>query len=92
MIKFLKFSFTIINLSYIKVIDIQPDKYNIYLSDNQIKGFNFFKIGDLSSKSSKIEISKYTHLSDYNKMTNWIENLDNHHTFFTHLDILNDKF
>ena len=77
MIRFLKFSFTIINLSHIKQIDIQPNKYDIYLSDNKLKGsYNFLKIGDLSSKSSKIEISNITHPYDYIKMTNWIEKLD----------------
>ena len=78
MIKFLKFSFTIINLSYVKQIDIQPNKYDIHLNDNKIKGsYNFLKIGDLSSKSSKIEISNITHPYDYAKMTNWIEKIDN---------------
>ena len=75
--KFLKFSFTIINLSYIKQIDIQPNKYDIYLNDNKLKGsYNFLKIGDLSSKSSKIEISNITHPDDYIKMNNWIQKLD----------------
>ena len=74
---FLKFSFTIINLSYIKQIDILPNKYNIYLSDNEFKGsYNILKLGDLSSKSSKIEIAKNTHPNDYIKMTNWIDKLD----------------
>jgi len=78
MIKFLKFSFTIINSIYIKQIDIHTDKYDIYLNDNKIKGsYNMFKLGDLSSKSSKIEISNITHPYDYKKMTNWIEKLDN---------------
>jgi hypothetical protein len=77
MIKFLKFSFTIINTIYIKQIDIQPNKYDIYLNDNKIKGsYNMFKLGDLISKSSKIEISNETHPNDYTKMTKWIENLD----------------
>jgi hypothetical protein len=77
MVKFLKFSFTIINLSSIKQIDIQPNKYDIYLNDNELKGsYNLLKIASLNSKSSKIEISKNTHLYDYNKMTDWIENLD----------------
>jgi len=77
MIKFLKLSFTIINLSSIKQIDIQPNKYDIYLNDNNIKGnYNFLKLGDLSSKSSKIEISKLTHPADYNKMTHWIEKIE----------------
>jgi len=77
MVKFLKFSFTIINLSSIKQIDIQPNKYEIYLNDNELKGsYNLLKIASLNSKSSKIEISKNTHLYDYNKMTAWIENLD----------------
>jgi hypothetical protein len=77
MVKFLKFSFTIINLSYIKQIDIQPNKYDIYLNDNELKGsYNLMRVGDLFSKSSKIVISKNTHPYDYNKMTNWIKKLD----------------
>jgi len=44
MIKFLKFSFTIINLSHIKHIDIQPNKYDIHLSDNKLKGYNFLHL------------------------------------------------
>lgn len=77
MVKFLKFSFTIINLSSIKQIDIQPDRYDVYLNDNEIKGsYNLMRVGDLFSKSSKIVISKNTHPYDYNKMNNWIKKLD----------------
>ena len=77
MSKFLKFSFTIINLSSIKQIDIQPDKYYVYLNDNEIKGsYNLMRVGELFSKSSKIEISKNTHPSDYIKMKNWINKLE----------------
>jgi hypothetical protein len=77
MTKFLKFSFTIINLLSIKQIDIQSDRYDVYLNDNEIKGsYNLMRVGDLFSKSSKIVISKNTHPYDYNKMTSWIENLD----------------
>ena len=77
MVKFLKFSFTIINLLSIKQIDIQSDRYDIYLNDNEIKGsYNLMRVGDLFSKSSKIVISKNTHPYDYNKMNNWIKNLD----------------
>lgn len=77
MIKFLKFSFTIINLSYVKHIDIQPDKYNIHLSDNMFKGeYNIIKLGYLQSSSTKIEISKVKHPNDYNKMSEWIDNLE----------------
>ena len=77
MVKFLKFSFTIINLLSIKQIDIQPNRYDIYLNDNEIKGsYNLMRVGDLFSKSSKIVISKNTHPYDYNKMTDWIKKLD----------------
>jgi len=77
MIKFLKFSFIIINTIYIKQIDIQPNKYDIYLNDNKITdSYNILKFDVLSSKSSKIEISNITHPYDYNKMTNWIKKLD----------------
>ena len=63
-VKFLKFSFTIINVIHITKIDIQPNKYEIYL-----------KFIDLFENHSKIEISNITHPYDYSKMTNWIENL-----------------
>ena len=77
MIRFIKFSFTIINLSSIKYIDIQPNKYNIYLNDNELKtSYNLLKITDIYSKSNKIEISKNNHPYDYNKMSDWINNLD----------------
>ena len=73
---FLKFSFIIINLSHIKHIDIHPDKYDIHLSDNKLKGYFFLKNGYLFSKSNEIEISKITHPYDYIKMTNFIEKLN----------------
>jgi len=77
MTMFLKLSFIIINISCIKQIDIQPNKYYIYLNDNEFKGsYNILKLGDLSSKSTKIEISKNTYPDDYMKMTNWIDKLD----------------
>jgi hypothetical protein len=84
--KFLKFSFTIINLSSIKQIDIQSNKYDIYLNDNIIKGnLNIFRLGGLYSKSTKIQISNITHPYDYDKMTNWIKNLDNQDYIITNL-------
>jgi len=47
------------------------------LNDNEFKGsYNILKLGDLSSKSTKIEISKNTYPDDYMKMTNWIDKLD----------------
>jgi hypothetical protein len=47
------------------------------LNDNKIKGsYDIFKLGNLSSKNTEIEISNITHPDDYNKMTNWIENLN----------------
>lgn len=76
--KFLKFSFTIINLSYIKYVDIQNEKYDIYLSDNNLKGsynYNFLKMGDITSQGSKIIISQRTHPDDYNVMKTWIDSL-----------------
>ena len=74
---FLKLSFTIINLSYIKHIDISPNKYNIYLDDIELKGsYNFLKLGELTTKNTKIEIDKKIHPNDYIKMTNWIDKLD----------------
>lgn len=81
MIKFLKLSFTIINLSYVKHIDIKTDKYDIYLGDNNFVGsYNFIKIGELYSKGSKIEVSKMKYPYDYEKITNWMSDLDNENT------------
>lgn len=51
------------------------DKYNIYLNDNIIKGsYGVLRIGELYSKSSKIEICKNSHPNDYYIMKKWIEN------------------
>ena len=76
MIKFIKFSFTVINVFYIKQIDIQPSKFIVHLNDNKIKGnYNILKFGDVSSQNSKIEICNKTHPNDYMKMSHWIENL-----------------
>jgi len=74
MVNFLKFSFMIINILYIKQIEIEKEKYIIHINDNNIKGsYNIFNIGELNSENSKIVISKRTHPNDYNIMKKWID-------------------
>ena len=80
MVRFLKFSFTIINISHIKQIVIQNDKYSVHLSDIHLQGsYNLLRIGNLHSDNSKIDIIKKTHPIDYDIMTNWINNNNNDH-------------
>lgn len=74
MVNFLKFSFMIINILYIKQIEIEKEKYIIHINDNNIKGsYNIFNIGELNSENSKIVISKKTHPNDYNIIKKWID-------------------
>jgi hypothetical protein len=64
----------IINILYIKQIEIEKEKYIIHINDNNIKGsYNIFNIGELNSENSKIVISKRTHPNDYNIMKKWID-------------------
>jgi hypothetical protein len=80
MVKFLKFSFIIINISHIKQIVIQNDKYSVHLSDINLQGsYNLFKVGNLQSDNSKIDIIKKIHPFDYDIMTNWINNNNDDH-------------
>lgn len=82
MVHFLKFSFTIINISYIKQIVIQNDHYSVHLSDTKLQGsYNLFKVGKLQSDNSKIDISKKTHPIDNDIMTNWITDINNDHNY-----------
>jgi hypothetical protein len=64
----------IINILYIKQIEIEKEKYIIHINDNNIKGsYNIFNIGELNSENSKIVISKKTHPNDYNIIKKWID-------------------
>ena len=77
MLRFLKFSFTIINLSHIKHIDIQPNKYYIHIVSNKFDGSNWsspvFGFGTVSSHNSEIEVCENEHSSDYKKISDWID-------------------
>jgi hypothetical protein len=69
MSKFIKLTNLIININYIQVIVIKPNKYYINIVSNKFDGSGWslpgFGIGTISSYNSEIEICETKHSSDY---------------------------
>lgn len=75
MSKFLKLTNIIINKNVIQSIDINKDKFIIHLMTNKTNGVLIFAIGGLSySYNTKVEVCKTKNLSDYETVTDWIDN------------------
>jgi hypothetical protein len=73
--KFLKFTNIIINKNVIQSIDINKDKFLIHLTTNKTNGVLIFAIGGFSySYNTKVEVCKTKNLSDYETVTDWIDN------------------
>lgn len=69
MVSFLKLATVVINLSSIKFIDIK--------NDNNLDGYyNMFKIGNIISKGTQIDINKNNEPEDYRLLQNWINKCD----------------
>ena len=76
MSRFIKLTSTIINTSHIKKIMIEPNKYCLHLSDQNINGSKFGWSGYILSNDSKIEICKVKNITDYVIMNTWITDLN----------------
>ena len=76
MTRFIKLTSTIINTSHVKKIMIEPNKYCVHLSDQNINGSKFLLSGYIYSSDSKIEICKVKNITDYIIMNTWITNLN----------------
>lgn len=74
MSRFLKLSNMVINKNVIKSIEINKDKYFIQLMTDQTNGLFIFGVGYCHSSNTEVEVCKIKNLSDYEKITNWIDN------------------
>ena len=74
MSRFLKLTNIIINKNVIQHIDINKDKFIIHLMTNKTDGFFIFGGGSSHSYNTEVEVCKTKHLSDYNTVTDWIDN------------------
>ena len=73
--RFLNLSTRVLNKYYIVEIVKEPRKYIISTSYKEIHGFMLFSIGNLSSKQQSIEICETNHKEDYDKITEFIQNI-----------------
>lgn len=74
---FIKLTTQIINVSHIIKIVNYPtnNKYNIFMTSNNISGFFLLSIGTLSSNDTVIEISKEKDIKDYQIIDDWIKEM-----------------
>jgi hypothetical protein len=75
MTRFIKLTSTIINTSHIKKIMIEPNKFCLHLSDQNINGSNY-QSGYIYTSNSIIQICKMKNITDYVIMNSWIDNLN----------------
>jgi hypothetical protein len=80
MSRFLKLTNFIFNANDIHKIVIHPDKYCIHIVNKKMEGYAFgflsVGIGTIQSDSSKIDVCKTAHSTDYNLVTDWIKGID----------------
>jgi hypothetical protein len=72
---FLKLSTRIINTKQISEIVINPKSYSIYFSYPLSDGFMFTFFGSFTSNADKITIDSEKNKEDYDKVTDWINNI-----------------
>lgn len=67
----------VLNTNYINRILIIPNKYKIYITNNEITGFQLFLTGSgcgiISSDDDKIVICKTKDPMDYKIVSEWID-------------------
>lgn len=75
MSRFLKFYNRIVNTAFIKRVDIEPDKYTIFLASNHHSGVSVLGIGYMGAHDDIIWASKTEHLQSYKVIDDWINNM-----------------
>jgi hypothetical protein len=70
--QFIKLTSLIINKNYIKAIEIHPNKYNIYMMENNINGTLLLGSGGFTSDEHKIEVCAKEKPKEYKIITDWI--------------------
>ena len=72
MLRFLKLTDIIINVSHIRFIKFNPKEYKIELSTNYFKGTMILGSGEIRSHESIITVCEKEHPDDYKLVTEWI--------------------
>ena len=70
--QFINLTTTVINKLHIVEITRSPQKYRIYVSNNNLSGALIFSSGYISSEYNIIEICEIKNSLDYKKITNFI--------------------
>jgi hypothetical protein len=71
----MKLTSTIVNILHINRVIIRPNKYSIYIANNNIDGIFFLAFGHIYSRDDRIDICQFKNPADYKTVTNWVENL-----------------
>lgn len=75
--RFIKLSSVIINTNHIvKISTRKPDKYTIYLRDDEVSGIMLFTSGVLDTTPHTIEVCKTNDPADFYKLTEWIDKIE----------------
>ena len=72
---FINLTSRIINKHHIIEIVKSPNKYYIYMNNNNLSGFTLFSIGSLSTNNNIIEICEKNNKKDYDIITDLINKL-----------------
>ena len=75
MANFLKLTSRIINTSHINTITINPNKYSIYIANNNVNGIFLIALGHIYSRDERIDICQTKNPADYKTVASWVENL-----------------
>ena len=76
MSRFLKLSSTIINISQIHRIKIEPNKYIIHLVPHYLDGLIVFGFGACNSSSISYTICEKEQKTDYQLVSKWLHYLE----------------
>ena len=72
---FLKLTTRVINKLHINNIFITPNKYYIYMNNNNISGFFLFAFGTISNQDTYMVICEEKHKQDYDIIAEFIKEL-----------------
>lgn len=77
MSRFLKFSNRLVNTAFIKRVDIEPDKYTLFLASNHHTGIAMLGSGVIKSHEDIVWASKLDHPDSYKVIDDWIKHMPN---------------
>jgi hypothetical protein len=77
MSRFLKFSNRLVNTAFIKRVDIEPDKYTLFLANSYHTGIIMFGTGLMRPQDDIVWASKIDHPESYKIIDDWINHMPN---------------